>query len=47
MKEYRREDGKSREKHGGFYADKEKSYIGYFNGSNFEVKEIYSRIERD
>ena len=35
MREYRREDGKSREKFGEFYAEKDCCYIGYFEKDEF------------
>ena len=40
MKEFRREDAKSCEKFGEFYAVKDKSYIGYFKDDSFFVKQI-------
>ena len=45
MREYRREDGKSCEKFGDFYAMKDKSYIGYFKDNNFFTKQIACKID--
>lgn len=44
MREYRREDGKSKELFGEFYADKDKSYIGYFENGSFVIKSINKEI---
>ena len=40
MRELRREDGKARERFGEFYAEKDRSYIGYFKDGVFITKEI-------
>lgn len=44
MREYRREDGKSGERFGEFYAEKDHSYVGYFENSKFIVKLINKEI---
>ena len=36
--------GNAQEKFGKFGADRIKSYVGYFNGKEFTVREIYSEI---
>ena len=43
MREYRRESGKSREKFGDFYVEKDKSYCGFFRNGDFEVYRIEKR----
>ncbi|MEE0945004.1 MAG: hypothetical protein UIM24_06115 [Clostridia bacterium] len=45
MRELRREDGKSCEKFGEFYAMKDKSYIGYFKENYFYTKQIACKID--
>ena len=45
MRELRREDGKSCEKFGEFYAMKDKSYIGYFKENYFYTKRIACKID--
>lgn len=44
MREYRKEDGKSKERFGDFYADKDNSYIGYFERGSLIVKSINKEI---
>ena len=44
MREYRREDGKSGERFGEFYAEKDHSYVGYFENSKFIAKLINKEI---
>lgn len=43
MREHRRESGKSREKFGDFYVEKDKSYCGFFRNGAFEVHGIQKR----
>ncbi|MCD8106802.1 MAG: hypothetical protein LUE20_02415 [Oscillospiraceae bacterium] len=45
MCEYRREDNKSREKYGNFYAEKDCSYVGYFSDDKFIAKLITSNTK--
>lgn len=40
MREHRRESGKSREKFGDFYVEKDKSYCGFFRNDAFEIYRI-------
>ena len=42
MREDRREDGKSKERFGDFYAEKDCSYVGFFRNEEFVVIRIYS-----
>lgn len=44
LREYRREDGKASERYEEFYAEKDCSYIGFFKGGEFVIKQIDSRI---
>ena len=44
MEERRIYSGNAQEKFGKFGADRIKSYVGYFNGEEFTVREIYSEI---
>lgn len=44
MEERRMYSGNAQEKFGKFGADRIKSYVGYFNGKEFTVREIYSEI---
>ena len=44
MKEFRREDAKSCEKFGEFYAVKDKSYIGYFKDDSFLPNKSHSNL---
>lgn len=44
MREHRLEDGKSKERFGNFYADKDNAYIGYFDNENLIVKSIKNEI---
>ena len=46
LREIRREDGKSRERFGEFYAEKDKSYIGYLDKSKFCIEQIYSKFNQ-
>jgi hypothetical protein len=43
MREYRREDGKSKEKFGEFYAEKDCCYIGFFKNGEFITMQISSK----
>ena len=43
MRERRIRTGNAQEKFGEFGADRVKSYIGYFDGDKFTVKEIFFR----
>ena len=43
MREYRRESGKSREKFGDFYAQKDNSYVGFYKGTEFIAMKITLR----
>ena len=43
MREQRRESGKTREKFGDFYAEKDKSYCGFFRNGTFETHQIEKR----
>lgn len=45
MREYRREDGKSTEKFGKFYAEKDCSYVGYYKNGNFVVTLFNSKTD--
>lgn len=40
MREYRREDGKSKEKFGEFYAEKDYCSIGFFKNGKFIIRQI-------
>ena len=44
MRERRIRTGNAQEKFGEFGADRDKSYIGYFDGDKFTVREIHSEI---
>ena len=44
MRERRIRTGNAQEKFGEFGADRDKSYIGYFDGNKFTVREIHSEI---
>ena len=44
MRERRIRTGNAQEKFGEFGADRVKSYIGYFDGDKFTVKEIFSEV---
>lgn len=44
MRERRIRTGNAQEKFGAFGADRAKSYIGYFDGDKFTVKEIFSEV---
>ena len=46
MREYRREDGKSTEKFGKFYAEKDCRYIGYYDNGELIVKLIHKEINQ-
>lgn len=44
MRERRIRTGNAQEKFGEFCADRDKSYVGYFDGDKFTVKEIHSEV---
>ena len=45
MREYRREDGKSKEKFGEFYAEKDCCYIGFFKNGKMVTTQIYKKLD--
>ena len=43
MREYRREDGMSKEKYGEFYAEKDYCYVGFFKNGEFITTQIFAK----